>query len=110
MVSSSPILPPEWAPQRFVQLTWPHAGTDWAYMLDDVCACFADIARKIALHEDVLVVCASEDEVRRQLAGADTRRIRFVELPSNDTWARDHGGITVLRGGRREVLDFTFNG
>lgn len=110
MVSSSPILPPEWAPQRFVQLTWPHAGTDWAYMLNDVCACFADIAREIARHEDVLVVCASEDEVRRQLAGTDTSRIRFVELPSNDTWARDHGGITVLRGGRREVLDFTFNG
>ena len=110
MKKSSPLLPPEWAPQRFVQLTWPHAGTDWAHMLPEVCACFVRIATEIARHEDVLVVCASEDEVRGQLAGADTSRIRFVELPSDDTWARDHGGITVWRDGRRMVLDFTFNG
>ncbi len=29
-------LPPEWFPQSGVQLTWPHAGTDWCYMLEEV--------------------------------------------------------------------------
>ena len=28
----------------------------------------------------------------------------------NDTWARDHGGITVVKKGKTEILDFTFNG
>lgn len=112
MLKEPVLLPPEWAPQRFVQLTWPHADSDWAYMLDEVCACFVRIAQEICKREDLLIVCASEQEVRRQLAAADTdtSRIRLVEIPSNDTWTRDHGGITVFNNGKRQVLDFTFNG
>jgi agmatine/peptidylarginine deiminase len=34
----------------------------------------------------------------------------LVELPSNDTWARDHGGITIFENGKPIVLDFQFNG
>ena len=30
----APHLPAEWALQSGIQLTWPHAGTDWTYMLD----------------------------------------------------------------------------
>ena len=29
-------LPAEWHPQSYIQLTWPHSGTDWNYMLDEV--------------------------------------------------------------------------
>lgn len=36
--------------------------------------------------------------------------IRWVELPSNDTWARDHGGITVYDNGHPVIYDYTFNG
>ena len=51
------VLPAEWAEQEFVQLTWPHAQTDWVYMLDEVNACFVDIAREIALRQKLLIVC-----------------------------------------------------
>lgn len=44
----APFLPAEWYPQSGVQLTWPHAGTDWAYMLDEVQECFVNIANEIA--------------------------------------------------------------
>ena len=108
------ILPAEWTPQRFVQLTWSHADTDWAYMLDEVNACFANIAVEIAKRERVLIVCASEKDVRSQLEKYAGQTISdnfiFVELPSNDTWARDHGGITVMKNGKPTVFDFTFNG
>ena len=40
-------LPAEWAEQDFVQLSWPHENTDWAYMLDEVNICFAEIANCI---------------------------------------------------------------
>lgn len=36
-------LPAEWHPQSYIQLTWPHADTDWAYMLDEVEACFLSL-------------------------------------------------------------------
>ena len=36
METTATILPAEWTRQSGVQLTWPHAATDWAYMLDEV--------------------------------------------------------------------------
>ena len=33
-------LPAEWYKQSYIQLTWPHADTDWAYMLDEVETCY----------------------------------------------------------------------
>lgn len=107
---SSVRLPAEWEPQSFVQLTWPHAGTDWANMLDEVSECFVGIAREIVKREKLLVVCADENSVRQQLRDLPQDKITCVEIPTNDTWARDHGGITVMEDGKPVVLDFTFNG
>ncbi|MBU2824272.1 agmatine deiminase family protein, partial [Acidithiobacillus ferrooxidans] len=50
-------LPPEWAPQQSVQLTWPHPDTDWGPRLESVLPVFARIAREISLREDVLIAC-----------------------------------------------------
>ena len=38
-------LPAEWEPQSGVQLTWPHAGTDWAPMLDEIVKTYEEMAR-----------------------------------------------------------------
>ncbi len=82
-------LPAEWEPQSGVQLTWPHADTDWAYMLDDILKTYREIAREIEKREPLLV----------------------VSPPSNDTWARDHGFITLTCNGQQPLLlDFCFNG
>lgn len=115
------IFPAEWAPQQFVQLTWPHADTDWAYMLEEVQACFKNIAREIAQRQRLLIVAPDVEDVRRQIADeVNMANVTLVELPSNDTWARDHGGITIFetrdtRHERRDsiypvILDFQFNG
>lgn len=107
---STTMLPAEWAPQSAVQLTWPHDGTDWAPYLAEAQQCFSEIAKAIAERQKLLIVCRSEAEVRPFLKNAKLENVRFAELPTNDTWARDHGGITVLRNGQPVVLDFKFNG
>jgi agmatine/peptidylarginine deiminase len=105
------IFPSEWAPQQFVQLTWPHADTDWAYMLDEVQVCFKNIAREIAQRQQLLIVAPDIEDVRRQIANeVNMANVSLVELPSNDTWARDHGGITIFEDNKPVVLDFQFNG
>jgi agmatine/peptidylarginine deiminase len=110
-VGGKPIrIPAEWEPQSFVQLTWPHAGTDWADMLDEVSECFVSIAREIVKRERLLIVCADKNSVREQLRDLSQDKITCVEIPTKDTWARDHGGITVMEDGKPVVLDFTFNG
>ena len=107
----SPHLPAEWHPQSGVQLTWPHAGTDWNYMLEEVQECFLHIAREIAARELLLIVTPEPEEVKKQIAGkVNMGNVRFLECTSNDTWARDHGAITMIDGGTPSLLDFTFNG
>jgi agmatine/peptidylarginine deiminase len=105
-------LPSEWHRQSGVQLTWPHADTDWAYMLSEVEQCYACLAREIAQREVLIVATPQPDDVRRQLeqAGVNMQNVRIYRCPSNDTWARDHGAITMIEEGRPVLLDFTFNG
>lgn len=105
--------PPEWYPQSAIQLTWPHKDTDWNYMLDEITACFVDIARTILRYQKLIIVCPDEALVRKQL-GVDLQipeNLKIVELPANDTWARDHAGISIFDNeGKKYILDFTFNG
>ena len=103
-------LPAEWATQEFVQLTWPHADTDWAYMLHEVTECFVNIAREIVKRQQLLIVCVDAEEVETYFSDDELQRISFAEMSTNDTWARDHGGITVFENGKVVVYDFTFNG
>lgn len=103
-------LPAEWEPQSAVQLTFPHEDTDWADVLDTVLPCFIDIACAISRFEPVLIVCRDAAALKRRFPAPLPGNIRFFEAPSNDTWARDHGAITVLENGRPLLLDFMFNG
>ena len=95
-------MPAEWEPQSAVQLTWPHSNTDWAPMLDEVLLTYREMAREISRRERLIVV-APEGKAPGML---------YVTCPTNDTWARDHGFITVeeTNGKSLHLLDFQFNG
>ncbi|MBR5170984.1 MAG: agmatine deiminase family protein [Muribaculaceae bacterium] len=101
----------EWDPQDGVLIAWPHVGTDWAYMLEEVTACYVEIARAILQDDERLVIVAPDaDDVRSALGDdIDWLRIDIVELPTNDTWVRDYGPIAVWRDGGMVLTDFTFN-
>ena len=82
-------LPAEWESQSMVQLTWPHAKTDWAPMLEEITKTYNEMAREISKREELLI----------------------VGEPNNDTWARDHGFITLVDDeGGAKLLDYCFNG
>ena len=106
-------LPAEWEKQGFVQLTWPHKDSLW-YEVEKVQACYTQIAAAILRFEPLLIVCRDVEECREDLSRnglTDMERIRFVECPLNDTWARDHGAISVTGdAGEKSILDFVFNG
>jgi len=108
---SSPILPAEWYPQSGIQLTWPHQDTDWAYMLHEVQACFKQIAKEIAARELLLIVTPDPEAVQTQIADTvNMENVRFFACATNDTWARDHGAITLTDSIKPHLLDFCFNG
>ncbi len=101
----------EWDPQDGVLIAWPHAGTDWAYMLDEVTACYVEIARAILEDDERLVIVVPDAQDVHDALGNDVdwSRIEIVELPTNDTWVRDYGPITVYHDGCLALADFTFN-
>lgn len=101
-------LPAEWENQSFLQLTFPHANSDWNYLLVEVSACFVEIINATSQFQDVLVVCDDVERVKSFFES--TENIYFIQADSNDTWARDHGGITVLEDGNTVIHDYVFNG
>lgn len=105
-------LPAEWEAQCAVQLTWPHPDSDWGPGLDIVEPTFLEIARRIAEREAVLVAAADAGHVVSLLQRSDIDRNKFrvFNVASDDTWARDHGPVTVLEYGTPLLLDFEFNG
>ena len=111
-------LPAEWEEQSGVQLTWPHGDTEW-YQLDKVLECYVDIAYNILRFEPLMIVARDIDEARSDIAriaekkgiSIDMERIMFYQADLNDTWARDHGAISVYgENGEKYVFDFVFNG
>ena len=124
-------LPAEWEAQGFIQLTWPHEGTDWLPYLQEAQHCFLQVAKEIVKREDLLIVAPDTTKVKKQLILAgilnnDTRYLRgetgalsfsvdkhhivLYECPTNDTWARDHAFITTTGGNGPVLNDFCFNG
>ena len=107
-------LPAEWAVQSGVQLTWPHAGTDWAPYLDEITETYLQLADAIIRHEALLVVSPEVEHVRSlleaRLGRARMARVVFACCDTDDTWARDHGAITLMGGDEPVLLDFRFNG
>lgn len=109
------VLPAEWAPQSAIQLTWPHEQTDWQPYLEAIVKTFVEMTCAITKYEDVLIVTPHPEKAERQLATRLTTgqlaRVHFCPCETNDTWARDHGVITLTApDGMLTHLDFHFNG
>lgn len=110
-------LPAEWEKQSAIQLTWPHEKTDWQEYLDDICNTYAEMADAITRHENLIVVSPEPEAVKaflsKNLSAEQLERVSFHKCPTNDTWARDHGFITLKDkedNSKKVLLDFKFNG
>lgn len=103
-------LPAEWEPHGAVLLSWPHKGTDWAYMLDEVTDCFIKIAEAIVKDEHLIVVAPNASIPKQYLSHLPQDRITYLVIPTDDTWARDFGAIVTIENGQAVINDFKFNG
>ena len=124
-------MPAEWEPQSMVQLTWPHKDTDWAPILSEITAVYENMAREIIKREGLLIVAPKDllphlSPLTSHLSSLTSHLLpltsHLLPLTSNDTWARDHGFITVEETSDNSLtshlspltskilLDFCFNG
>lgn len=103
-------MPAEWEPHGLVMLAWPHADTDWNYMLTEVDECYIELARAISRDADLLIVSEDDGLAGRLRKAGVTCRVHVANVPTDDTWTRDYGPLTVEVGGVTRLVDFKFNG
>jgi agmatine deiminase len=116
-------MPPEWAPHLACYLVWPHNLETWPGKFDLIPPLYADMVVSIAQFEPVRLMIRDRehiDVVRSMLLDAargnhsSIRDIELLHVPTNDSWARDHGPTFVNKvapsdGPAQLALDWRFN-
>ncbi|WP_346798816.1 agmatine deiminase family protein [Halomonas sp. Bachu 37] len=106
---------PEWHAQDAVQLTWPRADSDWSALLERIEATLESIVVAVARYQRVLI-SVPDNATQQRLAAlfeayaVNDDRLELVTAAADDTWARDHGPLTVANDGTLKLLDYTFTG
>ncbi|RLA76547.1 MAG: agmatine deiminase [Epsilonproteobacteria bacterium] len=98
----------EWEKQKAVLMAFPHEGTDWADDLEVALTPFIRIAQAIAYSEPVYIICRDKDSISDKFCS--THNMSFIEIPTNDTWIRDYGYLSIEDGGESRLIDFAFDG
>ena len=96
-------------------LTWPHQATDWAPYLREITETYVAMADAITRYESVVIATPHPIQVgallSSRLTAEQMTRVYICFCKTNDTWARDHGPITLRsEDGKLTMLDFRFNG
>ena len=101
-------MPAEWDRHAGCLMQWPSRRELWGRTFGDARADYAVVARAIAAFEPVVMVCNPGDaDGVRDLCGAG---VTPLEIPIDDSWARDSGPVFVRDGeGRIAVVSFGFN-
>ena len=110
-------MPPEWAPQEAVWLSWPvDDPRHWGGAKRDLMwAKFAEIAAAISRYETVRINAPGGDHsaiaAACNRAKAVPERVQLFDHAHNDVWCRDHGPIFVKHRvtGEVAVTDWDFN-
>ena len=103
-------MPPEWAPQDWLWIGFPHEPDEWGEPIGQAQEEIAGFANAVAEsgQEVRLLVrdAANEKRARALVSGAVTLERRVY----GDVWLRDTGPIVVDRGGKRAAVRPGFNG
>jgi len=111
-------MPAEWEPHESTWLAWPHNLNTWPGKFDLVPGIYIEIVRALHTHEPVYIYVEDTEmvtETRKLLKreGLNLSAVKFYEIPTDDTWARDHGPIFVSRLHENKpelaVTDWIFN-
>jgi agmatine deiminase len=108
-------MPAEWEPHRATWIAWPHHEPDWPGKFGPIPWVYAEIARVIARHEPLEILCQSVDvreSARAMLEahGVDRERVRLHVVPTDRVWLRDSAPTGVHdASGHVVLLNWAFN-
>ncbi|MDN3646762.1 agmatine deiminase family protein [Pontixanthobacter aestiaquae] len=103
-------MPPEWAPQDWLWIGFPHDAQEWLGFLEhaqEQIAAFANAVADSGQEVRLLVRGAANEERARELVGS---AVKLERRRYGDIWLRDTGPLVVSDGSRRIAKRFGFNG
>ncbi len=103
-------MPPEWAPQDWLWIGFPHDAEEWPEILpraQEQIAAFANAVAESGQEVRLLVRDAANEARARRLVTATVKLERRIY---GDVWLRDTGPLIVSAQGRRAARRFGFNG
>ena len=108
-------MPAEWEPHRATWISWPHHEPDWPGKLGPIPWVYAEIARILADHEPVEILCHDADVVDSARAALEAHGVRrdavtLHRVPTDRVWLRDSAPTGVLDSDGEVVLaNWAFN-
>jgi agmatine deiminase len=109
-------MPAEWEPHRATWISWPHHEPDWPGKLGPIPWVYAEIARVIADHEPVEILCDSEEVLSSARAALEAHavradRVRLHVVSTDRVWLRDSAPTGVHdESGGVVLVNWAFNG
>ncbi|MGI8996821.1 MAG: agmatine deiminase family protein [Pyrinomonadaceae bacterium] len=106
-------MPAEWHPHAATWLAWPKDPLTWPERVPQVEEIYLQIMAALAPHERVCVLVDTEETeraVRARCRFDGAENVRFIRLPTVDSWIRDYGPNFLIRGaGELAFNDWVFN-
>ena len=109
-------MPAEWEPHRATWIGWPHHEPDWPGKFGAIPWVYAEIARVIAEHEPLEILCHDGTVMESARLALDAHgvrrdRIRLHVVPTDRVWLRDSAPTGTLDDqGRVVLVNWAFNG
>ncbi|MEL7197990.1 MAG: agmatine deiminase family protein [Pseudomonadota bacterium] len=103
-------MPPEWAPQDWLWIGFPHLAEEWPGYLEaaqEQIAAFANAVADSGQDVRLLVRDAANEAAARQWVSA---KVSVEQRVYGDIWLRDTGPLVLTGGASRRAVRFGFNG
>ena len=104
------MMPPEWHPQRWLWVGFPHLADEWPGFLGRAQEQIAEFASAVAESGQEVRLIVRDEANHARAAALCSSVVKLEVRRYGDIWLRDTGPLVVDRSGRAVAMRFGFNG
>ena len=104
------LIPPEWAPQDWLWIGFPHLAEEWPGFLEAAQEQIAAFANAVAESGQEIRLLVRHEANAARARALVSEAVTLERRVYGDIWLRDTGPLIVQNGAMREARRFGFNG
>ena len=103
-------MPPEWAPQDWLWIGFPHDGEEWPGFLEAAQEQIAACANAVAESGQPVRLLVRDEANEARARSLCSAAVTLERRTYGDIWLRDTGPLVLSNGAHRTALRCRFNG